>query len=224
LYPTLPFSPEKDLTPVGLVNTSAVVVVGRKSLPANTLPELIAWMKKNPAKFAHPGTGNTGHLCAALFSQAIGAPVDYIPYRGGGPALQDVIAGHVDLFCSSVQAAIEPVNTGLVKGYGITMPEPLAVLPGVPSLVREVSPKLDIPFWHGLFAPAATPKPVIDKLNAALQELMSDPRIVKLWTDAGTQVYPKEQRTPQHAKAVLTSEIKRWGEVIRENKIEAPQQ
>lgn len=225
LFPNLPFSPEKDLAPVGLINSNGNIIVGRKDLPANTLPEFIAWMKSGVSvKFAHPGIGNMGHLCAALFVQAIGAKnVDYIPYRGGAPATQDVIAGHVDLFCSTAQLVVQPIRAGSVKAYGITAPERLALLPQVPSLVQEVDPKLDIKYWHGLFAPAGTPRPIMDKLNAALRETVADPKVKRAWEETGVLVYPAEQQTPEYAASFFHSEIKRWAEVVRENKIEAPQ-
>jgi len=118
LFPNLTFSPEKDLAGIGLINNNANVIVGRRDLPAESLTDLVRWMKGGATvKFAHPGIGNMGHLCAALFVQAAGAPkVDYIPYRGGAPATQDVIAGHVDLFCSTAQLVVEPIRNGLVKG------------------------------------------------------------------------------------------------------------
>jgi tripartite-type tricarboxylate transporter receptor subunit TctC len=226
LFPNVKLDPLKDFAPVGLINSNGNIIVGRKTLPANNLKEFVAWAKSGVAvKFAHPGVGNMGHLCAALFNQAVGATnVDYIPYRGGAPATQDVIAGHADLFCSTTQLVLEPIKTGLVKAFGITAPERLPQLPEVPSLVQEFGPKLDITYWHGLFAPAGTPKPVMDKLNATLGAIVSDPQIVKMWSDQGVLVYPKEQQSPEAATALVTSEMKRWGDVIRENKIEAPLQ
>ena len=223
LYPKLTFHPEKDLTPIGFVNHNALVLVGRKSLPANSMTELATWMKANRGRFAHPGTGSTGQLASALFAQAMGAQIDYIPYRGGAPALQDVIGDHVDFFFGTSQAVIEPIKAGTVKAYGITAKEPLALLPEVPSFVKQFGPKLDILFWHALFAPAGTPKPIIDKLNAALQDVLADPKLVKAWTDTGIGLYPKEQRTVEAAKTMLHDEVERWGEVIRANNIEPPQ-
>lgn len=224
LYPKLNFHPEKDLTPIGFVNHNALVLVGRKSLPPNSMSELATWMKSNRGRFAHPGTGSTGHLASALFAQAVGAPIDYIPYRGGAPALQDVIGGHVDFFFGTTQAVLEPIKAGTVKAYGVTSKEPLPELPDVPSFAKQFGPKLDILFWHALFAPAGTPQPIVDKLNTALQDVLNDPKLVKAWTDTGIGIYPKEQRTAAAAKTMLHDEIERWGEVIRANNIEPPQQ
>jgi tripartite-type tricarboxylate transporter receptor subunit TctC len=226
LFPNVKLDPLKDFAPVGLINNNGNIIVGRKTLPANNLKELVAWLKSGVAvKFAHPGVGNMGHLCAALFNQAVGATnVDYIPYRGGAPATQDVIAGHADLFCSTSQLVLEPIRTGLVKGFGITAPEPLSQLPEVPSLVKEYGPKLDIKYWHALFAPANTPKPVLDKLNATLRAVLADARVTKVWNDQGVEIYPEAERTPEAATKLVQSEMKRWGDVIRENKIEASSQ
>lgn len=224
LFPQVAIDPMRDYAPVGLVNSNGNIIVGRKSLQANTLKELVGWMKSGArVKFAHPGIGNMGHLCAALFNQAIGATqVDYIPYRGGAPATQDVIAGHVDLFCSTTQLVMEPIKAGTIKGFGITTKEELPQLPQVVSLVKEFGPKLEIIYWHGLFAPAATPKPVLDKLNAALGDVLADPKVIKTWKESGIDVFPKEQQTQQAASELLRSETKRWGDVIRENHIEVP--
>jgi tripartite-type tricarboxylate transporter receptor subunit TctC len=224
LFPKLPFDLQKDVVPIGLVNNTALLVVGRASLPANNLAELAAWMKANPAKFAHVGAGTSGHMATVLFTQALGVNVDYIPYRGAGPALQDLIAGHVDLFVTTTNVLIEPINAGLLKGYGITTREPAAQLPQVPSLVAALGPKLEIQFWHALFVPTGTPKPVVDRLDAALQHALDDPKLLQSWVQTGVARYPNEQRTPAAADAFFRSEIKRWGEVIRDNKIEPPQQ
>ncbi|MBX6426049.1 MAG: tripartite tricarboxylate transporter substrate binding protein [Variibacter sp.] len=220
LYPKLAFDPEKDLTPVGFINYQPLILGARKSLPANTLPELADWLKANIGRFATPGTGSTGHLTSALFAQALGVKIDYIPYRGGAPALQDLVAGHVDFFFGTPQQLLEPIKTDMIKAYGVTSRERMEQLPDLPSFVQQFGPKLEILFWHAMFAPAGTPKPVIDKLNAALQEFMSDPEIVKGWSIIGVSPYPKEKRSPEAGKELMHSEIVRWGEVIRANNIQ----
>ena len=222
LYPTLPFDTEKDFAPIAIVNNNPLVLSGRKSLPADTLAELAAWMKSNTAKMAHPGSGSTGHLATFLLAQAMGVTVDHIPYRGAAPALQDIAGGHVDLFFATPQSVVQQVASGQVKAYGITAKEPSPLFPGVPSFVQAYGPKLEILFWHILLAPAGTPRPIIDALNAATQEAMDDPAIVKAWADTGVSPYPKEQRSPEAAQAYLKKEIAHWGEVVRDNKIAPP--
>ena len=222
LYPNLPFDTEKDLTPVMFINNNPLVLVGGKTLAANTLKDLIAWMKTHVAKMSHPGTGSTGHLSTTLFAQEAKVKVDHIPYRGAAPALQDVIGGHVDLFFAAPQTVVEQVAAGQVKAYGITAKQISKQIPSAASLVEELGPKLEVLYWHALFAPAGTPNAIIDRLNSTLQEIMADPAILKSWADTGVAPYPKEQRTPAAARALLKSEIDRWGQVVRDNNIQAP--
>jgi tripartite-type tricarboxylate transporter receptor subunit TctC len=220
LHPSLPFDTEKDLTPIAFINHNPLVLVGRKSLAPNTLGELIAWMKTTPAKMAHPGTGSTGHLTTALFAQEAKVTVDHIPYRGAAPALQDIIGDHVDLFFATPQSVLQAVTAGQMKAYGITAKEKSAQFPNVASMVQELGPNLEISYWHAMLAPAGTPKPIVDKLSAVLQGVMDDPAIVKAWADTGVAPYPKHQRSPEAAQALLRSEIARWGQVVRANNIQ----
>jgi putative tricarboxylic transport membrane protein len=224
LYRNLPFDTEKDLAPVIFINNNPLVLVGRKTLAPDTLKELIAYMKTKPVKMAHPGAGSTGHLATSLFAQEAGVTVDHIPYRGAAPALQDIAGGHVDLFFATPQSVVQQVASGQVKAYGITAKESSPLFPKVPSFVQELGPKLEILYWHALFAPAGTPDAVVDKLNAALQAIIADPAIVKAWADTGVAPYPKEQRSPAAARALLKGEIARWGQVVRDNNIQPPVQ
>ena len=223
LTPKLPFDAEKDFAPIAFVNNTSNVLLARKTLPVNTAPELVAWMKANRARFAHPGVGSTGHIAVALIAKAAGVEADFIPYRGGGPVLQDLIAGHVDMGTTTVGNGLEPVRNGLVKAVGITGPRS-KLMPEVPSLVEELGPSTEVLFWNVLMAPAGTPKPVIDKIHAALEETLKDSALVESWAKTGVDLYPPAQRTPEAARALLREEIARWNKVIRENKIEvAPQ-
>jgi tripartite-type tricarboxylate transporter receptor subunit TctC len=224
LYPKLSFDTEKDLTTIAMINRNPLVLVGRKSLPANSLAELKAWMTTTTAKMAHPGTGSTGHLSTFLLAQALGLKVDHIPYRGAAPALQDIIGGHVDMFFATPQSVVEQVASGQMKAFGITAREPSPLFPGIPSFVQELGPKLEILYWHALLAPAGTPQPIITALNGVLLEVMDDPAIVKAWADTGVSPFPKDQRSPEAGHALLKSQIAHWGEVVRDNKIEAPTQ
>jgi tripartite-type tricarboxylate transporter receptor subunit TctC len=224
LYKTLPFDTEKDFAPIGMINSNPLVLVGKKDLAAKTLPELVAWMKSAspPAKMAHPGTGSTGHLATFLLAQALGVKVDHIPYRGAAPMLQDTLGGHIDLFFATPQQVVGQFASGAVKVFGITSKETSPQFPGVPSFVATYGPKLEISFWHIMLAPGGTPKPIVTALNAALQEALADPEILKVWANSGMAPYPPEQRTPEGAGAYLKQQIAHWGEVVRDNKIEAP--
>ena len=223
LYSNLTFDTEKDLRPIIFINNNPLVLVGRNTLEPNTLPELIAYMKIHVAKMAHPGVGSTGHLATTLFAQEAKVIVDHIPYRGAAPAMQDLIGGHVDLFFAAPQSAVQQVAAGQVKAYGITAKEKSPQFPTAESFVTLLGPKLEILYWQAMYAPAGTPEAVIKTLNAALQEAVSDPTIIKTWDTEGFFIYPKEQRTAAFANSLLKSEIVRWGQVIRDNDIHVDQ-
>jgi tripartite-type tricarboxylate transporter receptor subunit TctC len=223
LLPNLPYDTEKELTGIGLVNFSPMVLVGRKTLEADTMAEMAAWMKRaSPdVKFAHAGSGSLAHLCAALLAQSLGVKVTMIPYRGGTPAITDILAGHSDIYCSSPSTAMEQIKGKLIKAFAVTSPERMATLPEVPSVVALGYKDLDIQFWQGLFVAAGTPKPVIDRLNEALQLALADPKVRKSFAESGMSTFPTDERSPEAATAKLRSEIKRWGDVIRANNIAA---
>jgi tripartite-type tricarboxylate transporter receptor subunit TctC len=223
LYKELPFDTEKDLSGVMMINHNPLVLVGRNSLAANTLAELLAAMKAGRMRAAIPGYGATGHLVTTLLAQETHAQLDQIPYRGAAPAVTDLLGGHVDLFFGTPQSIVQLVTEGRIKAYGITSKETMARLPTAGSLVTALGPQFNVMFWQGLFAPAATPEPVIRKLNAALQEALSDPAIVQAWSDQNVSTFPNDERSAAAANAMLKDEITRWGKVIRENNIHANQ-
>jgi tripartite-type tricarboxylate transporter receptor subunit TctC len=220
LYPKLPYDTETDLVAVAFINRNPLVLVGRKSLAPNTFAELIAYMRGTSASMANPGSGSSGHLATSLFArQAKVVPVQ-VPYRGGAPMVQDLLGGHVDLLFGTPQQLLPLVASGQLKAYGLTARETSPHFPGAASLVAELGPKLEIYYWHALFAPAATPQPVIDKLNAVVQGVLDDGALMKNWADTGVTPYPPNERSPQAAQALFKSEIARWGEVVRENHIQ----
>ena len=180
-------------------------------------------MKKQRLKAAIAGYGTTGHLATMVLAQAAGIKIDIIPYRGGAPAVTDLLGGQVDLFIGTPQQVVPQVVAGKLKAYGVTSKEGLASLPGVESFVTMFGPKLDLVYWQALFAPAGTPGAVIKTLNDALQQAVSDPAILKTWAAQDVTPFPKDQRSPAAASAFLHSEIARWGQVIRDNDIHIDQ-
>jgi tripartite-type tricarboxylate transporter receptor subunit TctC len=223
LLKNLPFDTAKDIVPVMLVNKNPLVLVGRPGLAPNNLKDLIALMKKERLREALPGFGTTGHLTSALFAQEAKVQIDFIPYRGAAPAMNDLLGDHVDLFVGTPQSVVPHVAAGKLKAYAITSKDKVPQLPTAESLVDALGPKFEIVYWQGMFAPAATPPEVIKTLNAALQDAVSDPEIIKTWPDQGFATFPKDQRTPAAASAMMKSEIERWGQVIRDNNIQATQ-
>jgi tripartite-type tricarboxylate transporter receptor subunit TctC len=223
LYKNIPFDTEKDLTPVMFINRNPLVLIGRKSLEANTLTELIALMKKQRLKTAIPGYGATGHLATVLLEEQAGVKVDLIPYRGGAPVMTDLLGDHIDLFVGTPQQFMQHVAAGQLKAFGITDKEKSPKYPTADSFVKLFGPKLQIHYWQALFAPAGTPVAVIKTLNAALEEVVTDPAIVKTWTDTGVEAFPKDERSPDAGRKILKSEIVRWGQVVRDNNIHVEQ-
>ncbi len=223
LYKSLPFDTVKDLTPVIFINRNPLVLSARKDLEANNLDELLALMKKRTLKAAIPGFGATGHLATSLLAQEVGAKIDMIPYRGAAPALNDILGSHVDVFFATPQSIVQQVKAGNMKALGVTSKQPLAELPDVKSFVGALGPKLEFFYWQALFAPAGTPQPVIDKLNAAIGKMMDDPKVQKMWADEGVEGFPKEDRSVAAGKKIMQSEMERWGKVIRDNNIHLEQ-
>ncbi len=215
----LGFDTEKDLRPVMFVNRNPLLLGGRTSLPPNNLAELVAWMKTHRAKFAIPGYGTTGHLATMLFGQLAGLAFDVIPYRGGAPIVTDLLGDHVDLFFGTPQQLVPQIAAGKLKAFGLTTTEKSAQLPNADSFPKMFGPKLDINYWQALFAPSGTPDAVVARLNAALEDVVADPAILKIWAGEGVSAFPKEERSAQAGRAMMASEIARWGQVIRDNNI-----
>jgi len=225
LYPKLGFDVAKDFAPIGLVNTSFSVLVGRKSIPANDFNGLLAWMRGpgRPAQFAHPGVGTLGHLATVLFAKAVKAEVNAIPYKGIGPAMTDIIGDHVDLVWAASISAAPLVNAGKVKAFAYGADKRSALLPGIPAMNEVGFPEMAIPFWHALYAPAATPRPIVERLNEALRKALADPQVEKAYKDSGTEAFPPDQRSSEAASAFVRRELDRWARVVRENNIQVEQ-
>jgi len=223
LYPNRTFDAEKDFVPIGLVNTTAITLAGRPTLPPNNFNELLSWMKQpeQTIKVGHPGVGSFGHLADVLAMQELGVKVTQVPYRGAGPALVDLLAGQVDVGPISAVVAGPLVNAGKLKAYVIIGRKRFAGLPDLPTMGELGYKKLEIDFWHMLLAPAGTPRPIVDKLNSALRAALVDSKLDKTFADGGMDLYPPEEETPEAAAALLEREIKLWGDVIRANHIAA---
>ena len=223
LYENLPFDTVKAFAPVMLINRNPLVLVGRKTLEPGTLGDLVVLMKRQTLKAAIPGYGTTGHLATSLFAQEADVSLDQIPYRGAAPAVTDLLGGQIDLFFATPQSVVQQVATGALKAFGVTSNEKLPEFPTADSFPVTFGPKLDVVYWQAMFAPAGTPDPVIAALNKALQNAVSDPALVNIWTAQDVSVFPPDQRSPAAANALLHSEIARWGKVIRDNNIHIQQ-
>ena len=223
LYPERTFDAEKDFAPIGLVNTTTNTLAGRPSLPPNNFDELLRWMKEpgQAIRIGHPGVGSFGHLAEVLIFQELGIKVTQVPYRGAGPALVDLLAGQVDLGPISAVVATPLVNSGKLKAYALIGRKDFAGLPQLKTMGELGYAKADIDFWHMLLAPAATPRPVIEKLNHALRVALTDAKLRQTFSDGGMDLYPQDEESPEAARALLQREVKLWGDVIRANHIAA---
>jgi tripartite-type tricarboxylate transporter receptor subunit TctC len=223
LYPERTFDAEKDFAPIGLVNTTTNTLAGRPSLPPNNFDELLRWVKEpgQTIRIGHPGVGSFGHLAEVLIFQELGIKVTQVPYRGAGPALVDLLAGQVDLGPISAVVATPLVNSGKLKAYALIGKKDFAGLPQLKTMGELGYAKADIDFWHMLLAPAATPRPVIEKLNHALRVALTDAKLRQTFSDGGMDLYPQDEESPEAARALLQREVKLWGDVIRANHIAA---
>jgi tripartite-type tricarboxylate transporter receptor subunit TctC len=221
LYGNLTYDTAADFDGIGLVNYQPMVILGRKNLSAGNLTELVGWMRDNRAQvtFAHSGIGTPAHLCEVLFVAGIGAQVIEVPYRGGGPALNDLLADQVDLFCGQTAGAVEQIRSHAVRGYAVTSPARVEALPELPSLEEAGFKGLETVVWHALFAPRGTPAPVIAQLNTALRAALADHDLIERFEATGLQLYRDDQLTPAVAKQLLVDEVAKWAKVIRENNI-----
>jgi len=223
MYANLNFDAEKSFVTIGLINTAASTLAGRPTLPANNFAELLKWMKEpgQNIKIGHPGVGSYGHLAGVLVAQELGIKATQVPYRGAGPALVDLLSGEVDLESQSAVVSGPLVKSGKLKAFAVIGRNRFAGLPDLPTMGELGYKKLDIDFWHMLLAPAGTPRPIVDKLNVALRAALADARVQKTFADGGMDEFPAAEETPEAAAALLSREIKLWGDVIRANHIAA---
>src|SRR5262249_9860992 len=223
LYPNLAFDAEKDFVPIGLINNAASTLAARPTLTPNDIAELVRWMKTpgQNVKIAHPGVGSFGHLAGGLVAEEIGATVTHVPYRGAGPALNDLLAGVADLSSISAVVAGPLVKAGKIKAYAIIGRTRFAGLPELPTMGEVGYKKLDLDFWHMLLAPAGTPRPIVERLNAALRHALADAKVRKTFDQGGLDVFGADEETGEGASALVKGEVKLWGEVIRANNIAA---
>jgi len=215
LTPNVRYDSERDFIPVGITADAPVVIVARKDFPAKNLKEFVAYVKANgdKVKQAHGGVGASSHMACLLFTTEAGLKPTLIAYKGTGPAMNDLIGGHVDFFCEQAVSVAEQVRSGTIKAFGVSATDRLAALPDVPS-AKDGGVDYQMSIWAGIFAPKGTPKPVVDRLSAALDKALDDPSVVKRLNDLGGAVPKKAERTPASFDKLVKSEIKRWKPIL----------
>lgn len=218
MYRKLPFNPLTDFEYIGLVADVPMVLVARKDLPPNNLKELIPYIKANQGKLTmgNAGLGAVSHQCGMLFLQALGTPLTTVPYRGTAPAMNDLLGGQIDLLCDQTTSTTSHIRAGKVKVYGATTRERVASLPNIPTFDEQGMKGFEMVVWHGLYAPKGTPKPVIAKLGAALQQALKDPNVKTRFADLGTEPVPADKATPAALQSYLKAEIDKWGPIYKQ--------
>ena len=207
----------KDFAPISLLPSNPYLIVVNKDLPVNNLREFMAYVKANPEKvnMGHPGVGTGPHLLAILLQNAAGGRMNYVPYRGAAPAMVDLLAGQINLMVDQVQNSMTHVRAGTIKALAIASPNRNAQVPDVPTIDEAGAPGLHMSLWYGFWAPAATPKPIVDKLNAAVVEALADPAVRERLTGLGMDIPPRAQQTPAGLAAQQKADIEKWWPVIR---------
>ena len=207
----------KDLEPVALLSTGPYVLTARKTMPANDLKGLIAWLKSNPDKatLGHGGTGGAGHLAGFFFQKETGTRFQFVPYRGAAPAIQDLVAGQIDMASTDPIAALPQVRAGTIKAFGITTKTRLPSAPDIPTLDEAGLPGFDISQWHGLWLPKGAPRNIIARLNAAVTDALTDPMMRARLADLAQETFPRAQQTPEALGALQKAEIEKWWPIIK---------
>ncbi len=211
----LDYDLEKDFEPIALVSNNPQLMVAKKDLPADNLKDLVAWMKANPDKINFVNQNAAANVTGVMFEKLTGQKVQFIPYRGAGPAMTDLVSGTVDLLVVQGAVALPQIRGGKIKALANLSPQRSASMPDIPTADETGVPGLYMSGWFGFFAPKGTPKDIIAKLNAATVEALADPAIQKRFSDLGLDVAPRAQQTPEGLAAFQKTEIDKWWPIIK---------
>jgi tripartite-type tricarboxylate transporter receptor subunit TctC len=216
-YTNLPYDLLKDFEPLSLLCVAPFVIVAKKTMPASDLKELIAWLKVNPGKatVGNAGQGSISHVCGLLFQEATGTRVQFVPYRGTAPAMQDLVAGQIDLMISDPVTAMPQVRGGTIKIHGVTANTRLFSAPDIPTVDEAGLPAFHAALWHGLWLPTGTSKTIIARLNAAVVDALADPSARAKLAELGQEIFPRDQQTPEALGILQRAEIAKWWPIIK---------
>ena len=216
LYKKMPFDPVKDFAPISRVATVPNLLVAHPSQPYKTVKELIAYAKANPGKvtFGSPGSGASPHVSGELFRSLTGTDMLHVPYKGSAPAMTDLLGGQINIMFDNMPSAIQHVRSGKLRPIAVTTAKRSPELPDLPTIAEAGVPGYEAMSWFGLFAPAATPKPVLDRLNAALIKVLNQPDVKKKIAEQGGDVVAE---TPEQFAAFIKAETAKWGKVVKDS-------
>ena len=217
LYPNLPYRPDVDFEPIGMIVVPPIVIAARKDFPAQDLKEFMAFARANPDKLnmAHAGVGSITHFTGLMLNAMIGTKPTQVPFSGSAPAINALVAGQVDYICDPTPDIVQQLQGGTLKVYAISSPTRSAILPDVPTTIEAGLPEFQVIAWYGLFAPRGTPKTILDRLTGALDAALDNESVRKRLLDLGCDIPDKAQRGPAQLAALVKSEIARWTPIIK---------
>ncbi len=217
LYRKLPYEVLADFEPIGLVTPVPMTIIARRDMPAKDIKEFISYIKANKDKvtYGNAGVGAASHLCGMLFMSALGTQFTTVSYKGTGPAMNDLLAGVFDFMCDQTTNTTPQIKGGKVKAYAVTSKTRVPSLPELPTLDESGLKNFEVAVWHGLYAPKGTPKPIVDRVSAALREALKDETVKKRFADLGTEPEPAARATPEAHRAFLKAEVEKWAPIIK---------
>ena len=216
VYP-LTYDLLKDFEPISLIATNSYLIVAKNAVPATDLKGFVSWLKANPDKASEgtAGAGSPQHVAGVFFQTATGTRFQFVPYRGAAPAMLALVSGDIDLMIDDPTSALPQVRAGKIKAFAITAKTRLASAPDIPTVDEAGLPGFYFSRWHALWAPKATPKDVIAKLNAALVAALADPAVRNKFADLGQEIFPRDQQTPAALASTQKADIEKWWPIIK---------
>jgi tripartite-type tricarboxylate transporter receptor subunit TctC len=213
---TLPYDVLNDFEPVSLLASFSSMIVARKAMPANDLKELIAWLKANPgASQGSAGVGSMGHIGGVYFQNAIGTRIQHVPYRGSAPAMQDLVAGQIDMMIDAPVVILPQLRAGTIKAFAVLAKSRLAQATDIPTVDEAGLPGFHVSNWFGFWVPKGTPKDIVSSLNVAAVSSLADPTVRQKLADLGFEIPAREQLTPEALGTFQKAEIDRWWPIIK---------
>lgn len=223
VYKKLHYNSTTDFAPIGLATDSPRILIARKDLPVNNLQEFMAYAKANHAKmqFGSAGVGAGTHLPCVLLTRVLGVDITHVPYRGAGPAMQDLIGGRIDFMCDTIQTGAAQANKNTVKGIAVMAPRRVSIIADLATTAEQGVQGLEASVWNGFFFPKGTPEPIVRRMNHVVGEMLDNPAMRKRLEGLGLEIVAPERRSPEYLARLVREELERWGAIVRAANISA---